>query len=90
MALLSSADSPERVAVHTTVLQPGASLPRHPAGREQVFYVVKGRGLVAGEDGVSVEIAAGCAAVWSAGEQHTSWAETEMTVLIIQGAPIEP
>jgi mannose-6-phosphate isomerase-like protein (cupin superfamily) len=71
------------------VLQPGASLPRHPAGREQVFYVVDGRGRVAGDDDVAVEISPGWAAVWRAGEQHTSWAETRMTVLIVQRGPGE-
>ena len=89
MALLSSADSPERIRVHAAVLQPGASLPRHPAGREQVFYVVNGRGRVAGDDDVAVEITAGWAATWAPGEQHTSWAETEMTVLIVQRAPVD-
>ena len=85
---LTPGTSPEGVRVHVAVIQPGASLPRHPAGREQVFYVVSGRGRVAAEDDVAVEITAGWAAVWDAGEHHTSWAETEMTVAIIQRAPI--
>lgn len=87
MALLAPGTSPERVRVDVAVLQPGSSLPRHPAGRDQVCYVVSGRGRVAGDDDVAVEIAAGWAVGWDAGEHHTSWADTEMTVLIVQRAP---
>ena len=86
---LTPGTSPAGVRVHVAVIRPGASLPRHPTSQEQVFYVVSGRGRVAGEDDVPVEIAAGWAAVWGAGEHHTSWAETEMTVAIVQRAPAE-
>lgn len=89
MGLLTPGTAPERVRVDVAVLQPGASLPRHPAGREQVFYVVDGRGRVAGDDGVGVAITAGWAAVWNAGEQHTSWAETQMTVVVAQRGPAD-
>ena len=74
----------ERVRVDVAFLEPGSSLPKHPAGREQVFYVVSGRGRVAGDNDVEREVSAGWAAVWEAGEQHTSWADTAMTVVIVQ------
>lgn len=87
MARLTPGASRGPISVHTATLEPGASLPRHPAGREQLFYVVAGHGRVAGGDDVPVEIASGWAAVWEAGEQHTSWADSAMTVLIIQRSP---
>ncbi|NCT92102.1 hypothetical protein GXB85_14235 [Cellulomonas sp. APG4] len=43
-----------------------------------------GAGEVAGEDDLRTPIAAGTAAVWAPGEQHTSWATTDMTVVIVQ------
>lgn len=86
---LSPGTSPEKVRVDVAVLRPGTSIPRHPAAREQVFYVVDGHGRVAGDDDLPVEVTAGWAVTWSPGENHTSWAETEMTVLIVQRAAAE-
>ena len=84
MAPLNAGTAAERVKIDLAVLQPGSSLPKHPAGREQVFYVVSGDGRVAGDDDVQHPISAGWATVWDRGEQHTSWADSRMTVLIIQ------
>ncbi len=84
MGLLWPGTAPELVRVDVAVLAPGASLPRHPAGREQGFYVVSGQGRVAGDDDVEVPVGPGSLVTWSAGEQHTSWADTAMTVVIIQ------
>lgn len=89
MTLLAEGTTAERVRVDVAVLEAGASLPRHQAGREQVFYVLDGTGRVAGPDDVPVDIGPGWAAVWERGEEHTSWADTRMTVLIIQGAGAE-
>lgn len=87
MGLLWPGADPERVRVDVAVLAPGASLPRHPAGREQGFYVVSGRGRVAGGDDVAVAVGPGSLVTWSAGEQHTSWADSEMTVVVVQRRP---
>ncbi|MBO1751337.1 cupin domain-containing protein [Actinotalea sp. BY-33] len=84
MSLLSRGTTAEHVRVDLAVLQPGASLPKHPAGQEQVFYVVTGEGRVAADDGVEHPVSAGWAVTWEPGEQHTSWADTTMTVVIIQ------
>lgn len=89
MTLLTEGTVAERVRVDVAVLEAGASLPRHPAGREQVFYVLDGTGRVAGPDDVPIDIAPGWAAVWERGEEHTSWAHTRMTALIIQRAGVE-
>jgi quercetin dioxygenase-like cupin family protein len=89
MTMLSEGTTAERVRVDVAVLEAGASLPRHRAGREQVFHVLAGTGRVAGPDDVPVDIGPGQAAVWARGEEHTSWADTRMTVLIIQRAGAE-
>lgn len=83
-ALLAPGADLERVRVDVVELEPGSSLPKHPAGRAQVFYVVRGAGRVAGDDDAEVPIGPGQAAFWEPGERHTSWADTAMTVLIVQ------
>ncbi len=88
LAMLSPGAEPERVRVDVAVLAAGASLPKHPAGREQVFCVISGIGRVAGDDDVEHEVGPGSVVVWSAGEQHTSWADVEMTVVIVQRRPV--
>lgn len=88
MCLLTSGTTAELVRVDLAVIEPGASLPKHPAGREQVFVVVSGEGRVAADDDVEHRIEAGSVVLWSAGEQHTSWADTQMTVVIIQRRPV--
>jgi quercetin dioxygenase-like cupin family protein len=88
MSLLSPGTSAECVRVDVAAMEAGASLPKHPAGREQVFYVVSGRGRVAGDDDVEWEVCAGSVVFWSPGEHHTTWADSPMTVVIIQrGSP---
>lgn len=64
-----------------------SALPKHPAGPDQLFSVVTGQGSVATSDDVRVPVGPGDAVRWSPGEEHTSWAETDMTVLIVQHRP---
>lgn len=87
MSVLTPGTTAELVRVDLAVIEPGASLPKHPAGREQVFVVVSGQGRVAADDDVEHQIQAGSVVFWSVGEQHTSWADTQMTVVIIQRRP---
>lgn len=87
MAALLAWTPAGRVRVDVACMEPGASLPRHAAGSEQSFCVLEGAGRVAGSDDVAVEITAGWTAVWERGELHTSWADTPMTVLIVQHTP---
>lgn len=84
MASLLELGRTERAYVHIAELAAGSSLPRHPAGPDQVFYVVSGRGSVATSDDVPAPVGPGDAVRWTRGEEHTSWAETDMTVLIVQ------
>ena len=84
MTLLADGTTPARTRVDVATLAPGSSLPRHAAGTDQVFHVVSGTGRVAADDGVEHPVSAGSTVRWSRGEQHTSWADTEMTVVIMQ------
>jgi quercetin dioxygenase-like cupin family protein len=61
-----------------------AVLGRHPAIVDQLFYVVQGDGWVAGHDGTQTPIRAGQAAYWTAGEEHESGTDGEMTALVIE------
>ncbi len=73
-----------RVRVDVAHLAAGATIPRHRAGREQVFYLVSGRGRVAGADGVEVPVQTGDSVVWEYGEEHQTWADTDITAVIVQ------
>lgn len=73
-----------RAQVHCAQMPAGSTLPRHPTPVWQVFAVVAGEGTVASDDDVPHPIGAGTAAVWAPGEVHTSWATTDMTVVIVQ------
>lgn len=70
--------------VHCAHFPAGSTLPRHPTPVWQVFAVVAGEGTVAADDDVPHPVTAGTAAVWSPGEEHTSWATSDMTVVIVQ------
>lgn len=81
---LVALESAGRTRVDLAVLPAGASLPRHAAGPAQTFYVVEGCGRVAGSDDVEVVVGPGESVTWEPGEEHTSWADTPMTIVIIQ------
>ncbi|KGM02278.1 cupin domain-containing protein [Cellulomonas cellasea] len=87
MSRLVRGTAAESVRVDLAVLEPGASFPRHPADSEQVFVVVSGEGRVAGDDDVEHPVRAGSLVRWSPGEQHTSWADTQMTVVLVERRP---
>jgi len=87
MTMLSPGKSAELVRVDVALLDAGASLPKHPGGREQVFYVLSGHGRVAGDDDIELQVRAGSMVLWEAGEHHTSWADSPMTVVIVQRCP---
>jgi quercetin dioxygenase-like cupin family protein len=89
MSLLMSGTTTGRIRVDVAVLDAGASLPKHPAGREQVFHVVSGNGRVAGDDDIEHEVHAGSTVTWAGGERHTSWADSPMTVVIIQRGTLD-
>jgi quercetin dioxygenase-like cupin family protein len=68
----------------------GASLGRHPTGRQQVFAVIEGEGWVSGPDGARHAIVAGQAVHWEKGESHESGSATGMSVIVIQAERLDP
>jgi quercetin dioxygenase-like cupin family protein len=68
----------------------GGKVGRHRAVKAQLFVVVDGAGVVSGGDGAHVEIAAGQAALWQAGEQHGSSTTIGMTAIVIEVEDIVP
>lgn len=84
MAEVLDATAAGRVRVHLAELDAGAVLPRHPAGLDQTFLVLSGTGRVSGSDDVAVPVGPGDAVRWTAGEPHTTWAETALRALIVQ------
>lgn len=75
---------PARFRIDVVVMEPGAVLPRHPAGADQLFCVLSGTGRVAGDDGAALPVGPGAVARWQRGEHHTSWADSPMQALIVQ------
>ncbi|NNU27121.1 cupin domain-containing protein [Isoptericola sediminis] len=84
MSMLRPGTDPARVRVDVAVIDAGSRLPRHPAGRDQAFYVVAGTGQVAADDEVRTDVGPGDLVTWEAGEQHTTWATTRLTAVIVQ------
>ncbi len=68
----------------------GATLGRHPTGRQQVFAVLDGEGWVSGPDRARHAIAAGQAVLWEKGESHESGSATGMSVIVIQAERLDP
>jgi quercetin dioxygenase-like cupin family protein len=66
----------------------GGEIGRHPAGHDQLFVVVAGRGSVCGGDGVWHRIEAGQAALWTAGEVHTTRADEPLTAIVIEAPQV--
>lgn len=64
---------------------PGGRLGRHAAPVPQVLLVTEGQGWASGADGEPEALTRGQAACWAAGEEHETWTDTGMTVLIVAG-----
>ncbi len=73
-------------------VEAGAEIPRHPAVADQALLVVAGRGEVSGGDGAWRPIEAGQAAIWRAGEPHTTRAIEDLTLVVLElpDLPIHP
>jgi len=65
-------------------VEAGGEIGRHSATTDQVFLVVAGRGEVSGQDGRWHPIRAGQAAVWAAGEEHTTRAHENLTAVVVE------
>lgn len=65
-------------------VDPGGVIGRHPAVVDQLFCIIEGEGWVSGADGTRVEVSAGQAAHWAAGEDHGSGSTSGMTALVVE------
>ncbi len=74
----------EQVALTVLHIKAGGEVGRHPAVVDQLFMVVSGRGRVCGGDNVWQPISAGQAAVWTAGEPHTTQADESITAVVLE------
>lgn len=74
--------------VNVIHLEAGGHLGRHPATVPQLLLVMQGAGSVAGGDGERTSIDAGQSALWEAGEEHDTRAETAMSLLIVEAAEL--
>ena len=74
----------EQAHVAVAILAPGGVIGRHAADVPQLFVVVEGSGWVAGGDAERVEIAAGDAVLWDAGEEHEAGTDAGMVSLVVE------
>jgi quercetin dioxygenase-like cupin family protein len=78
------------LAVSIMHFEVGDHVGYHQAVMPQLFAVLAGEGWVQDESRVDVEIAAGRAAFWDAGEWHAARAGTTMTVIVLEGESLDP
>jgi quercetin dioxygenase-like cupin family protein len=64
-------------------LEPGGVLGRHAGQVDQLFVVVEGEGIASGAD-AEVQVAAGTAVYWPAGEEHETRTDTGLTALVVE------
>ncbi len=74
----------EQVHVALAILAPGGLIGRHQAAAPQLFVVVEGSGWVAGGDAARVEVGAGDAVLWAAGEEHEAGTDTGVVALVVE------
>jgi len=70
--------------VVTALLQPGGRIGRHPATVPQLLMVVSGDLQISGDNGQTLELAAGQAVLFEQGEQHESVASAAVTLAIME------
>ncbi len=84
MDFLPTLRAAEGARVHVMHLAAGGTIGRHPAPVHQVFAVVHGDCRVAGGDGVRRELSASQAVLWEPGEEHQTWASTDVVAVIVE------
>jgi quercetin dioxygenase-like cupin family protein len=84
MDFLPTLGAAEGTRVHVATLRAGGTIGSHPAPVRQVFAVVEGTCRVAGADGVARDVPAGHAVVWEPGEEHQTWATSDVVAVIIE------
>jgi len=74
----------EQAHVAVAILAPDGLIGRHAATVTQLFVVVEGAGWAAGADAERVEVAAGDAVLWEAGEEHEAGTDAGMVALVVE------
>jgi quercetin dioxygenase-like cupin family protein len=78
----------DQVAITILRIAAGGEIGRYPATVDQLFVVMAGSGSVCGDDEVWHPIGTGEAALWTAGEAHTTRADADLTVVVIEMADL--
>ncbi len=73
-----------RHAVSVLHVGAGGLVGRHPAPLDQIVAVVAGAGWISGEDGDRLEVRAGQAVVFDAGEEHELGSTDGMTAFVVE------
>lgn len=84
MDFLPTLGAADGARVHVAHLAAGGSIGRHPAPVRQVFAVVQGECRVASWDEAPRLACAGQAVVWEPGEDHQTWAVTDVVAVIVE------
>jgi quercetin dioxygenase-like cupin family protein len=84
MAAVPATSTAGQFRVHIAGIEAGGTIGAHPTQTWQLFVVVIGTCRVAGRDADAVVVQPGQAVLWAPGEQHQSWADTDVVALIIQ------
>lgn len=71
-------------------LAAGGRVGHHPAALPQLLCVFAGAGEVCGQDGRWHPLHAGQAALWEAGEWHSTRSAGGLTALVVEGSALEP
>lgn len=69
--------------VHVARVAAGGTIGRHPAVRSQAFAIVSGRAQVEAA-GDSREVQPGAVVVWQPGEDHQTWALTDVVAVVVE------
>ncbi|HEU4675410.1 MAG TPA: hypothetical protein VFS29_05450 [Motilibacteraceae bacterium] len=87
---LARATELARYSVLVMHLDPGGAVGRHEAVVDQLFAVVAGSGWAEGADAARVEVAAGQAVLWEAGEEHAAGTDVGLTALVVEADELSP
>jgi hypothetical protein len=71
-------------AVGVIRLGPMGRLGRHPATAPQLMVVASGSGYACGEGAAVQRVTLGDAVLWTLGEEHETWTDGGMVLLIIE------
>jgi quercetin dioxygenase-like cupin family protein len=71
------------IRLHTLHFDPGGEVGTHPAGFDQIFFVLKGRAWAEG-DGGRVDLDAGQGVYFASGEHHAKGSATGALTIVLQ------